>query len=54
MTAIRDALMFGLTGITLNSSKMYQEREKGRSIAQRFLLHSSDFPGNGCHKRLGL
>ncbi len=32
--AVRDALMFGLTGITLNSSKMYQERENGRSIAK--------------------
>ena len=32
--AIRDALMFGLTGVTLNSSKMYQEREEGRSIAK--------------------
>ncbi len=33
-SAIRDALMFGLTGVTLNSSKMYQEREGGRSIAK--------------------
>src|SRR5271157_3667680 len=33
-SAIRDALMFGLTGVTLNSSKMYQEREEGRSIAK--------------------
>jgi DNA modification methylase len=32
--AVRDALMFGLTGITLNASKMYQERENGRSIAK--------------------
>ncbi len=32
--AVRDALMFGLTGITLNSSKMYQERENGRNIAK--------------------
>jgi 16S rRNA G966 N2-methylase RsmD len=31
---IRDALIFGLTGIALNSSKMYQEREGGRSIAK--------------------
>ena len=27
MHAVRDALMFGLTGITLNASKMYQESE---------------------------
>jgi DNA modification methylase len=32
--SIRDALMFGLTGVTLNSSKMYQERKEGRSIAK--------------------
>jgi hypothetical protein len=31
---VRDALLFGLTGIALNSSKMYQEREGGRSIAK--------------------
>jgi hypothetical protein len=31
---VRDALLFGLTGIVLNSSKMYQEREGGRSIAK--------------------
>ena len=31
--AVRDALMFGLTGITLNSSKMYKERESGRGIS---------------------
>jgi DNA modification methylase len=31
---VRDALIFALTGITLNSSKMYQERENGRSIAK--------------------
>src|SRR5579883_991591 len=32
--ATRDALMFGLTGVMLNSSRMYQERENGRSIAK--------------------
>ena len=32
-TAVRDALMFGLTGITLNSSRMYKEREEGRGIS---------------------
>ena len=31
--SIRDALMFGLTGVTLNSSKMYKERENGRGIS---------------------
>jgi 16S rRNA G966 N2-methylase RsmD len=31
---VKDALLFGLTGIVLNSSKMYQEREGGRSIAK--------------------
>jgi len=31
--SVRDALMFGLTGITLNSSKMYKERESGRGIS---------------------
>ncbi len=31
---VRDALLFGLTGVALNSSRMYQEREGGRSIAK--------------------
>lgn len=31
---VADALLFGFTGILLNSSKMYQEREGGRSIAK--------------------
>src|SRR5205807_2246084 len=30
---VRDALLFGLTGIVLNSSKMYKERENGRGIS---------------------
>ena len=30
---IRDALMFGFTGVMLNSSKMYKERESGRGIS---------------------
>ena len=30
---MRDALLFGLTGIVLNSSKMYKERENGRGIS---------------------
>jgi len=29
----RDALMFGLTGVSLRASKMYQESEQGRKIA---------------------
>lgn len=32
--ALADVLLFALTGILLNSSKMYQEREGGRSIAK--------------------
>ena len=31
--SVRDALMFALTGITLNSSRMYKEREEGRGIS---------------------
>ncbi len=31
--AIRDALLFGLSGITLNSSRLYKERESGRGIS---------------------
>jgi hypothetical protein len=31
--SVRYALMFGLTGITLNSSRMYKERESGRGIS---------------------
>jgi len=31
---IADTLLFALTGVLLNSSKMYQEREGGRSIAK--------------------
>jgi hypothetical protein len=30
---LRDALLFGLTGIALNSTKMYRERQSGRGIA---------------------
>src|SRR4029077_8943277 len=32
--AIRDALMFGLTGICLRASKMYQESEGGRGTTK--------------------
>ena len=32
--AVRDALMFGLTGISLRASKMYQESEGGRGFAK--------------------
>ncbi len=31
--SVRDALMFGLSGISLRASKMYQESEQGRKIA---------------------
>jgi DNA modification methylase len=31
--SVRDALMFGLTGMCLRASKMYQESERGRKIA---------------------
>jgi len=30
---VKDALLFGLTGIALNSSKMYKERDNGRGIS---------------------
>ena len=51
--AVRDALMFGLTGVMLNASKMYQERERksgGGGIAKGTYYIPQVFREHGRHQ----